>query len=150
MENSKRGSIPMQDKLRLSKSQGASTPAELKRMQSVPYASAWFYNVSCDHVIALMFASLQISDGCMIIPSSLRQDMCSFKWRCCDWKSAKQSIFRYFHCKKQSIFAALMLLNGRFPPTPMFLTRDAYLDTQPSKNALISGSLSKVKLKIVS
>ncbi|GKA42156.1 retrotransposon protein, putative, ty1-copia subclass [Tanacetum coccineum] len=34
------GSIPMQDKLRLSKSQGASTPAELKRMQSVPYASA--------------------------------------------------------------------------------------------------------------
>ncbi|GJW16716.1 retrotransposon protein, putative, ty1-copia subclass [Tanacetum coccineum] len=39
MENSKRGSIPMQDKLRLSKSQGASTPAELKRMQNVPYAS---------------------------------------------------------------------------------------------------------------
>ncbi|GKC32240.1 hypothetical protein Tco_1039534 [Tanacetum coccineum] len=32
--------IPMQDKLRLSKSQGASTPAELKRMQNVPYASA--------------------------------------------------------------------------------------------------------------
>ncbi|GKA96270.1 retrotransposon protein, putative, ty1-copia subclass, partial [Tanacetum coccineum] len=40
MENSKRGSIPMQDKLRLSKSQCASTPAELKRMQNVPYASA--------------------------------------------------------------------------------------------------------------
>ncbi|GJX74858.1 retrotransposon protein, putative, ty1-copia subclass [Tanacetum coccineum] len=39
MENSKRRSIPMQDKLRLSKSQGASTPAELKRMQNVPYAS---------------------------------------------------------------------------------------------------------------
>nr|GEZ20460.1 zinc finger, CCHC-type [Tanacetum cinerariifolium] len=40
MENSKLGSIPMQEKLRLSKSQGASTPAELKRMQNVPYASA--------------------------------------------------------------------------------------------------------------
>ncbi|GKE38514.1 hypothetical protein Tco_1461919 [Tanacetum coccineum] len=40
MENSKRGSIPMQDKFRLSKSQGASTPAELKSMQNVPYASA--------------------------------------------------------------------------------------------------------------
>nr|GFC05968.1 hypothetical protein [Tanacetum cinerariifolium] len=40
MENSKRGSIHMQDKLRLSKSQGASTPAELKSMQNVPYASA--------------------------------------------------------------------------------------------------------------
>ncbi|GJS76382.1 retrotransposon protein, putative, ty1-copia subclass [Tanacetum coccineum] len=40
MENSKRGSIPMQEKLRLSKSEGASTPTELKRMQNVPYASA--------------------------------------------------------------------------------------------------------------
>ncbi|GKE73733.1 hypothetical protein Tco_1535774 [Tanacetum coccineum] len=39
MKNSKHGSIPMQDKLRLSKSQGASTPAELKRMQNVLYAS---------------------------------------------------------------------------------------------------------------
>nr|GEW89187.1 hypothetical protein [Tanacetum cinerariifolium] len=38
MENSKRGSIPMQEKLRVSKSQGASTPAELKHMQNVPYA----------------------------------------------------------------------------------------------------------------
>ncbi|GJW11028.1 hypothetical protein Tco_1576855 [Tanacetum coccineum] len=42
MENSKRRSIPMQDKLRLSKSQGASTPAELKRMQNVFHnASLW-------------------------------------------------------------------------------------------------------------
>nr|GEY83509.1 uncharacterized membrane protein At3g27390 isoform X1 [Tanacetum cinerariifolium] len=40
MKNSKRGSIPMQEKLKLSKSQGASTHAELKRMQNVPYASA--------------------------------------------------------------------------------------------------------------
>ncbi|GJY69070.1 retrotransposon protein, putative, ty1-copia subclass [Tanacetum coccineum] len=39
MENFKRGSILMQEKLRLSKSQGASTPAELKRMQNVLYAS---------------------------------------------------------------------------------------------------------------
>ncbi|GJW69470.1 retrotransposon protein, putative, ty1-copia subclass [Tanacetum coccineum] len=39
MENSKRRSIPMQERLRLSKSQGASTPAELKLMQNVPYAS---------------------------------------------------------------------------------------------------------------
>ncbi|GKB84763.1 retrotransposon protein, putative, ty1-copia subclass [Tanacetum coccineum] len=40
MENSKRGSIPMKEKLRLSKSQGASTPAELKCMQNVPYVLA--------------------------------------------------------------------------------------------------------------
>nr|GEY32219.1 hypothetical protein [Tanacetum cinerariifolium] len=40
MKNYKHGSIPMQEKLKLSKSQGASTPAEMKRMQNVPYASA--------------------------------------------------------------------------------------------------------------
>nr|GEU88379.1 hypothetical protein [Tanacetum cinerariifolium] len=39
-ENSKRGSILMQEKLKLSKLQGASTPAEMKRMQNVLYASA--------------------------------------------------------------------------------------------------------------
>ncbi|GJQ91284.1 retrotransposon protein, putative, ty1-copia subclass [Tanacetum coccineum] len=39
MENSKRGNIPMQDRPKLSNSQGASTPNEVKRMQRVPYAS---------------------------------------------------------------------------------------------------------------
>ncbi|GJR51452.1 hypothetical protein Tco_1401973 [Tanacetum coccineum] len=40
MENSKRGTIPMQEKLKLSKSDGASTPAEKRRMSNVPYATA--------------------------------------------------------------------------------------------------------------
>ncbi|GKA43039.1 retrotransposon protein, putative, ty1-copia subclass [Tanacetum coccineum] len=40
MENYKRGMIPMLEKLKLSKSQGASTPAEKQRMQNVPYALA--------------------------------------------------------------------------------------------------------------
>ncbi|GJT23042.1 retrotransposon protein, putative, ty1-copia subclass [Tanacetum coccineum] len=40
MENSKRGTIPMQEKLKLSKSDGASTPAEKRRMSNVPYALA--------------------------------------------------------------------------------------------------------------
>ncbi|GJT33165.1 retrotransposon protein, putative, ty1-copia subclass [Tanacetum coccineum] len=40
MENSKCRTIPMQEKLKLSKSQGASTPAEKQRMQNIPYASA--------------------------------------------------------------------------------------------------------------
>nr|GEY05948.1 retrovirus-related Pol polyprotein from transposon TNT 1-94 [Tanacetum cinerariifolium] len=39
-ESSKRGTIPMQEKLKFSKSQGASTPAEVQRMQNFPYASA--------------------------------------------------------------------------------------------------------------
>ncbi|GJU21220.1 retrotransposon protein, putative, ty1-copia subclass [Tanacetum coccineum] len=40
MDNSKRGYIPMQERLDLNKTQGASTPREVKRMQNVPYASA--------------------------------------------------------------------------------------------------------------
>ncbi|GJS48404.1 hypothetical protein Tco_0818836 [Tanacetum coccineum] len=40
MENSKRGTIPMQEKLKLTKSQGTSTPAEKHHMKNVPYASA--------------------------------------------------------------------------------------------------------------
>nr|GEY01143.1 retrotransposon protein, putative, Ty1-copia subclass [Tanacetum cinerariifolium] len=52
IEISKRGSIPIQEKLKLSKSQGASTHAELKRMQNVPYALAVgsiMYAVRCTH-----------------------------------------------------------------------------------------------------
>ncbi|GJT45760.1 retrotransposon protein, putative, ty1-copia subclass [Tanacetum coccineum] len=40
MDNSKRGHIPMQERLDLNKTQGVSTPEEVKRMQNVPYASA--------------------------------------------------------------------------------------------------------------
>nr|GEY16282.1 hypothetical protein [Tanacetum cinerariifolium] len=40
MDNSKRGFIPMQVDLHLSKSQCATTSAEMKRMQNFPYASA--------------------------------------------------------------------------------------------------------------
>ncbi|GJS53400.1 retrotransposon protein, putative, ty1-copia subclass [Tanacetum coccineum] len=50
MENSKRGTIPMQEKLKLSKSQGASKPTEIRRMQNIPYASvvgSVMYAVRC-------------------------------------------------------------------------------------------------------
>ncbi|GJS97989.1 retrotransposon protein, putative, ty1-copia subclass [Tanacetum coccineum] len=40
MDTSKRGYIPMQERLDLNKTQGVSTPEEVKRMQNVPYASA--------------------------------------------------------------------------------------------------------------
>nr|GEW58964.1 retrotransposon protein, putative, Ty1-copia subclass [Tanacetum cinerariifolium] len=40
MDNSKRGHISMQEKIDLNKTQGDSTPKEVKRMQDVPYASA--------------------------------------------------------------------------------------------------------------
>nr|GEV37337.1 hypothetical protein [Tanacetum cinerariifolium] len=40
MENSKRGTIPMQETPKFSKSQGASTPTEIQRIQNIPYGSA--------------------------------------------------------------------------------------------------------------
>ncbi|GJT41984.1 hypothetical protein Tco_0941849 [Tanacetum coccineum] len=40
IDNSKRGTIPMQERLDLNKSQGAQTPKEVNRMKNVPYASA--------------------------------------------------------------------------------------------------------------
>nr|GEW64980.1 retrotransposon protein, putative, Ty1-copia subclass [Tanacetum cinerariifolium] len=40
MDNSKCGYIPMQEKFDLNKTQGASTPEEVKRIQNVPYALA--------------------------------------------------------------------------------------------------------------
>ncbi|GKD21889.1 retrotransposon protein, putative, ty1-copia subclass [Tanacetum coccineum] len=40
MDNSKHGHIPMQERLDLYKTQGASTPKEVKRMQNLTYASA--------------------------------------------------------------------------------------------------------------
>ncbi|GJW85354.1 retrotransposon protein, putative, ty1-copia subclass [Tanacetum coccineum] len=39
MDNSKRGHIPMQERLDMNKTQGVSTPEEVKRMQNIPYAS---------------------------------------------------------------------------------------------------------------
>ncbi|GJS36782.1 hypothetical protein Tco_0535164 [Tanacetum coccineum] len=59
MENSKRGSIPMQEKLRLSKSQRASTPAELKRMQNVPYASVVGSIIAKKSIFATSYAEAE-------------------------------------------------------------------------------------------
>ncbi|GKD14739.1 retrotransposon protein, putative, ty1-copia subclass, partial [Tanacetum coccineum] len=63
------------DKLRLSKSQGASTPAELKRMQNVPHASAVG---SIMYAVRWFLATLMLDICWMLMTSSLRLDMCSF------------------------------------------------------------------------
>ncbi|GJW29305.1 retrotransposon protein, putative, ty1-copia subclass [Tanacetum coccineum] len=39
IDNFKRGNIPMQERFNMNKTQGASTPEEVKQMQNVPYAS---------------------------------------------------------------------------------------------------------------
>ncbi|GKD07096.1 retrotransposon protein, putative, ty1-copia subclass [Tanacetum coccineum] len=86
MENSKRGSIPMQEKQKLSKSQGASTPAELKSMQNVPYAS----------VVGSIMVSCYTNAGYMTDADDLKSQtgyVFVLNGGVVDWKSIKQSIF---------------------------------------------------------
>nr|GEV61738.1 hypothetical protein [Tanacetum cinerariifolium] len=75
VENSKHRSIPMQEKLRLSKSQVASTLAELKRMQNVPYALAVGYLTDANDLTSKIGYVFILNGGAI------------------DWKSTKQSIF---------------------------------------------------------
>ncbi|GKC66663.1 hypothetical protein Tco_1099261 [Tanacetum coccineum] len=98
MENSKRRSIPMQDKLRLSKSQGASTPVELKRMQNMSYASAVgsiMYAVRCD-IKRELRVSCYTDAGYLTDADDLKSQtgyVFVLNGGVVDWKSIKQSIF---------------------------------------------------------
>ncbi|GKE18953.1 retrotransposon protein, putative, ty1-copia subclass, partial [Tanacetum coccineum] len=90
MENSKRGTIPMQEKLKLSKSQGASTPAEKQRMQNIPYASA-IGSIS-------RFQQNPGEEHWTVVKNILKylrntKDMFLVYGGAVDWKSTKQSIF---------------------------------------------------------
>ncbi|GJZ81423.1 retrotransposon protein, putative, ty1-copia subclass [Tanacetum coccineum] len=103
MDNFKRGSIPMQENLKLNKTQGASTPSEVKRMQNIPYALAMgsiMYDVRCTRPVP--FAQN--------ITSRFQHNLGELHWNtddlkyqtgyvfvlnggAIDWKSTKQSIF---------------------------------------------------------
>ncbi|GJW58328.1 hypothetical protein Tco_0105059 [Tanacetum coccineum] len=108
MENSKCGAIPMQEKLKFSKSQGASTPAEIRRMQNIPYASAVgliMYAVRCTRLevafaqnIASRFQQnpgdahwTAVKNILMYLRNT--KDMFLVYGGAADWKSTKQSIF---------------------------------------------------------
>ncbi|GJT30935.1 retrotransposon protein, putative, ty1-copia subclass [Tanacetum coccineum] len=114
MENSKRGTIPMQENLKLSKSQCASTPAEKQRIQNVPYASAIgliMYDVRCtcpDVVftqnITSQFQQNPGEEHWTAVKNILKylrntKDMFLIRYvfvlnrGVVDWKSTKQSIF---------------------------------------------------------
>ncbi|GJR38943.1 hypothetical protein Tco_1214627 [Tanacetum coccineum] len=104
MENSKRGSIHMQEKLRLSKSQGASTPAELKRMQNVSYALAVGSIMNTKDMFLVYGGDLkrELTVSCYTDAeySTDADDLKSqtghvfiLNGGAVDWKSAKQSIF---------------------------------------------------------
>ncbi|GKD47347.1 retrotransposon protein, putative, ty1-copia subclass [Tanacetum coccineum] len=103
MENSKRGSIPMQEKIKLSKSQGASTPAEVTRMQNVPYALAvgsimYALGVPCYTDVGYLTDDdgLKSQTGYVFV---LNGDSV-------DWKSTKQSIFATSSAKAEYIAAS--------------------------------------------
>ncbi|GJS78893.1 retrotransposon protein, putative, ty1-copia subclass [Tanacetum coccineum] len=126
MENSKHESIPMQEKLKLSKSQGASTPAEVKRMQNVPYASAMgsiMYAVRCtrpDVAFAQNITSqfqhnpeLRVScytdAGYLTDADDLKSQIryvFVLNGGVIDWKSTKQSIFATSSAKAEYIVAS--------------------------------------------
>ncbi|GKD98941.1 hypothetical protein Tco_1382838 [Tanacetum coccineum] len=79
MDTSKRGYIPMQERLDLNKTKGASTPEEVKHMQNVSYASevgSIMYAVRCTRASAV------------------------------DWKSSKQSTTIMFATKAKYIVAS--------------------------------------------
>nr|GFA19762.1 hypothetical protein [Tanacetum cinerariifolium] len=117
MENSKRGSIPMQEKLKLSKSHGASTPAEMKRMHNVPYASAVgsiMYAVRCTRPDVAGDLKQELRVSCYTDARYLTDadDLMSqtryvfvLNGGAVDWKSAKQSIFATSSAKAEYITA---------------------------------------------
>ncbi|GJV93750.1 hypothetical protein Tco_1541563 [Tanacetum coccineum] len=86
MGNSKRGTIPMQQKLKLSTLDDASTPAEKQRMSNVPYASAvGSIMVSCYTDVGYLTdaGDSKSQTGHVFV---LNEGVV-------DWKSTKQSIF---------------------------------------------------------
>ncbi|GJY80418.1 retrotransposon protein, putative, ty1-copia subclass [Tanacetum coccineum] len=82
LDNSKSGNIPMQERLNLNKTQGASTPEEVKRMENVPFASIV-------GSIIMVFTTVQCGS-----PGFL------------DWKSSKQSTTAMSTTKVEYIVAS--------------------------------------------
>ncbi|GJX53779.1 retrotransposon protein, putative, ty1-copia subclass [Tanacetum coccineum] len=96
MENSKRGTIPMQGKLKLSKSDGASTPAEKRRMGNVSYTSAigsvMYANPGELHwtTVKNILKYLQNTKDMFLVYGGY---VFILNGGAVDWKSTKQSIF---------------------------------------------------------
>nr|GEW98406.1 hypothetical protein [Tanacetum cinerariifolium] len=116
MENSKRESIPMQEKLKLSKSQGASTPAEIKRMQNVPYALAVGSTMNTKDMFLVyggdkkqeLRVSCYTDAGYLTDADDLKSQtgyVFVLNGGAVDWKSAKQSIFATSSAEAESIAA---------------------------------------------
>ncbi|GJZ71632.1 hypothetical protein Tco_0635483 [Tanacetum coccineum] len=98
MDTSKRGYIPIQERSKLNKTQGASKPEEVKRMQNVPYASlvgsimyavcSWFMV----EILKLNFKLVAIAmQDLRPIEMILNLNVFILNRGAVDWKSSKQS-----------------------------------------------------------
>nr|GEZ80600.1 retrotransposon protein, putative, Ty1-copia subclass [Tanacetum cinerariifolium] len=92
------GYLSEEEKLKLSKSQGASTPAEMKRMQNVPYALA----------VGSIMVSCYTDAGYLTDADDLKSQtgyVFVLNGGVVDWKNAKQSIFATSSAKAKYITA---------------------------------------------
>nr|GEV92100.1 hypothetical protein [Tanacetum cinerariifolium] len=122
----------LKEKLKLSKSQGASTPAEMKHMQNVPHASAVgsiMYAVRCTRPDVAVSCYTDV--GYLTDADDLKSQtgyVFILNGGAVDWKSAKQSIFATssaeaeyiaaFDASKEAVWATPTLLNQHLLKTP--------------------------------
>ncbi|GJZ39587.1 retrotransposon protein, putative, ty1-copia subclass [Tanacetum coccineum] len=92
MDTSKCGTIPMQPNVDLSNTQGPSTPAEVKRMKGIPYASA---------VGSIMYAVRNTKDKFLVYGGDSTTELGAV-----DWKSSKQSTTTTSFMEAEYIVAA--------------------------------------------
>nr|GEZ30819.1 hypothetical protein [Tanacetum cinerariifolium] len=89
MDNFKRGYIPMQERLDLNKTQGDSTPREVKCMQNVPYASANPGELHWTAVKTILKYLRNTKDMFLVYGGNPKAEL---RVDCyLDWKSSKQS-----------------------------------------------------------
>ncbi|GJR36190.1 retrovirus-related pol polyprotein from transposon TNT 1-94 [Tanacetum coccineum] len=117
MDNSKRSHIPMQERPGLNKTQGASTPEEVKRIQNVPYASAVGSIINTKDMFLAYGgnpkAELQVDCYCDARFKTDRDDTKSqtgyvfiLNGGTVDWKSSKQSTTAMYATEAEYIAAS--------------------------------------------
>nr|GEZ09752.1 hypothetical protein [Tanacetum cinerariifolium] len=127
-------SIPMQEKLKLSKSQGASTLAEMKRMHNVPYASA------VGSIIGDLKQELRVfcyTDAGYLTDADDLMSQTRYVFvlngGAVDWKSAKQSIFATSSAEAEYIAASDASKEAEQLLSLMSLESQKVLDTSAPK-----------------
>ncbi|GJV32314.1 hypothetical protein Tco_1392714 [Tanacetum coccineum] len=105
MDNSKRGNIPMQERLDLNNTQIASTPKEVGRMQNAPYTSA---------IRSIMSEALdncekysQVFKKFLVYGGNLEAELSAI-----DWKSSKQSTTAMSTTEAENIDASEVVMGA--------------------------------------